>query len=133
MKFYLASRYSRYLEMQLVRDELRSLGHEVTSRWINGDHQLSNEGLSNEAQAEERLRLATEDFTDVLAAEVVVSFTEPPRTTNSRGGRHVEFGIGLALGKVCVIVGPRENVFHCLPNVEVFPSTEDFFAALRNR
>lgn len=38
----------------------------------------------------------------------------------SRGERHVEFGIALASGKKCVVIGPAENVFYCLEGVERF-------------
>ena len=61
-----------------------------------------------------------EDVTDVCSADVVVSFTEPPRSNHSRGGRHVEFGMAHALRKQLVVVGHRENLFHYLPQVEFF-------------
>lgn len=117
---YLASRYSRYPEMQKVRDELEALGHVITSRWINGDHQIDDAGLSVQAKEEERVRFATEDVSDLVRADIVVSFTEAPRSSNSRGGRHVEHGMALALGKRCLVIGHRENVFHCLPEVQFF-------------
>lgn len=120
MKIYLAARYSRFPEMQRHRAQLEARGHTVTSRWINGDH----EGPPEIAQAE-RTRYAEEDFADLIAAEVVISFTEKPReTSTSRGGRHVEFGIALATGKQCIVVGHRENVFHCLPEVEFYETWE---------
>lgn len=130
MKIYLAARYSRHPEMQEYRDRLEASGHTVTSRWINGGHQISDEGMSEQSPAVERERFATEDYSDLIAADLVVSFTEPPRSTNSRGGRHVEFGIALGLGRTNIVIGPRENVFHCLPSVEVFETFDDFFKEL---
>jgi len=130
MKIYLASRYSRFREMQGYRDELESAGHVVTSRWINGDHQIDDQGLSVQAKEAERIRFASEDRDDLLTADCVVSFTEAPRSSNSRGGRHVEHGMALALGKRVMVVGHRENVFHCLPEVEFFPAWQDARAAL---
>lgn len=129
MKIYLASRYSRASQLREYRSELESFGHAVTSRWIDGGHELDRSG-SLEAQASERTRFATEDWTDMTAADCVISFTEEPRKTNTRGGRHVEFGGALALGKRCIVVGWRENVFHCLPNVEFFERWEDAIAAV---
>ena len=120
MKIYLASRYSRFAEMRGYREELEGAGHTVTSRWINGDHQIDDQGLSIQAKEAERVRFAQEDRDDLLAADCVVSFTEAPRSSNSRGGRHVEHGMALALGKRVVVVGHRENVFHCLPEVEFY-------------
>jgi hypothetical protein len=34
-----------------------------------------------------------------------------------RGGRHVEFGLALAWSKHLIVAGPREHVFHWLPQV----------------
>lgn len=47
----------------------------------------------------------------------------------SRGGRHVEFGLAVGRGKRCIVVGPRENVFHLLPTVEHYA---DWAAALES-
>jgi len=124
MRIYLAARYSRRDELCRCRDALAMLGHVVTSRWLNGDHQVDDQGLSREAQAEERERFAREDLEDLSGADLCISFTEPPRSTSSRGGRHVEFGFALGHGIECWVVGPRENVFHCLPQVSVLPSFE---------
>jgi hypothetical protein len=118
MLVYLAARYSRHLEMRAVRVDLEGLGFTVTSRWINGDHQISDEGLSEDAKEAERIRFATEDLSDLERASTVVAFTEQPRSTTSRGGRHVELGIALGRKMRVVVVGPRENVFCCLPDVE---------------
>jgi nucleoside 2-deoxyribosyltransferase len=130
MKIYLASRYSRYPEMQAYAAQLGRMGHEVTSRWINGDHQIDDAGLSLQAKAAERIRFAQEDQADLVAADCVISFTEQPRSTNSRGGRHVEHGMAIALRKRVLVVGHRENVFHCLPEVEFFERWLDAVEAL---
>lgn len=130
MKIYLASRYSRHPEMRAVRDDLKAIGHEVTSRWIEGDHEML-EGVSTQAHDLERIRYAEEDSDDLRAADCVIAFTEEPRTTATRGGRHVEFGMALALGKQIIAVGYRENVFYCLPDVEFYPSWQEALAELR--
>ncbi len=127
MKIYLASRYSRREELLKYAQDLKAFGIEVTSRWINGNHQIDYAGLSAEAKAAELQRFAEEDWEDLMAADCCVSFTEEPRSSNSRGGRHVEFGAALARGKQCVVIGPRENVFHCLTSVQIFPSWDDAF------
>ena len=120
MRVYLAARYSRHKEMQGYRDELAKLGHVVTSRWINGDHQAENDNIEKMAQ------FAQDDWEDIHAADWVISFTEEPRQmSSSRGGRHVEHGIALALGKRVIVVGWRENVFHCLSQVELFESWQE--------
>jgi hypothetical protein len=43
-----------------------------------------------------------------------------PAHFDPRGGKHVETGISLALGKRILLVGSAENVFHDLPDVEHF-------------
>ena len=123
MKIYLAARYSRNDEMRGVRDVLQTLfGHEVTSRWIDqhGGNLLESfvAGQLND-DPEGCAKYAQIDIDDLKAADVVVSFTS--KDGGGKGGRHVEYGLALGLGKRLVIVGPRENVFHTLPNVDWYP------------
>ena len=132
MKIYLASRYSRREELCRYRSDIIFTGHEVTSRWLDGNHQISDDGLSALAAKAERVRFATKDWHDLMAADWCISFTEAPRSSNSRGGRHVEFGAAMAKGLHCVVIGPRENVFHCLPEVECFDSWEEFYPTLQS-
>lgn len=119
-KVYLASRYSRRQEMCGYRCELEKLGFEITSRWLNGTHEIDQDGLSIEAAAAERTRFAQEDWADLMAADIVISFTEAPRSSATRGGRHVEYGAAMATNKICLVVGHRENVFHHLPGIGFF-------------
>lgn len=138
MRFYLAARYSRREELLGVRDVIEALGGEVTSRWLNGNHQISDTGVpigdegeqlvedpdgdlaagDGERAAALRAKFAMDDYQDVRRADVLVAFTEPPRSTASRGGRHVELGLALAWTEHIIIVGPRENVFCWLPWVD---------------
>ncbi len=125
MKIYLAARYTRREEMRERAIELEAMGHKVTSRWINGSHGMDDD---NPREAE---RFALEDFADLLEAGVVVSFTEAPRSGHSRGGRHVEFGMAVAVGKTTIVVGHRENVFHCLPWVVFYETWDEAKHVLR--
>lgn len=132
MRVYLAARYSRRLELCQYRDELRALGIVVTSRWLDGNHQLDKSGApigehgehlvengDGERAAQLRQHFVQEDCADVLSADCVISFTEEPRSlSGNRGGRHVEFGIAVAARKRLIVVGYRENLFHWLPQVE---------------
>ena len=130
MNIYLASRYSRLQELLGVRARLRDLGHTVTSHWLDGDYPTDEKGRSLEAEFGERSKVAVQDLDDVLAADMVISFTESPRS-DGRGGRHVEFGAAAVTGKLLVIVGPREHVFHCLPFVKQFDAWDECEAFLR--
>jgi hypothetical protein len=141
MKIYLAARYSRRDELAKYRDELIGLGHVVTSRWLDGPNQrrLDNGLLLGEAEealieaglngrdlmSPEAIELAgicgIADLNDVLEADVMVTFTEGG---GGRGGRHVEWGVAANQGLDLIIVGPREHVFHCLPDIKVYSTWE---------
>lgn len=125
---YLAARYSRHPEMRHARDIIEGAGFgTVVSRWIEGNHQLADD----EAEpATEAARFALEDMHDLEGASTLIAFTEPPRTGATRGGRHVELGMALALRKEVIVVGPRENVFCYLPMVEWFPDWPTVVARL---
>lgn len=118
---YLAARYSRRGELANCRAALASFGYIVTSRWLDGDHELTPDdrdgAASAQADDDSRLRFALEDWQDLRSAETLIAFTEEPRTHNGRGGRHVELGAALALGLRTIVCGPRENVFCHLPQV----------------
>lgn len=130
MRVYLAARYSRREELLGCKADLEAQGHTVTSRWLLGNHQVDDAGLSSEAKRKERERFALEDWEDVTAADALIAFTEAPRATNSRGGRHVELGIALGRDIEVIVVGPAEHVFCCLPQVERFESWASLMADL---
>lgn len=129
VKIYLAARYSRYPEMQNYKKILEDLGYTVTSRWIDGHHNIVN-GVSEEAAEIKRIQLAFEDLNDLLSSQCLICFTEIPRTTNTRGGRHVEFGIALAMRMSIIIIGPKETIFHTLPSIPKFNTFSDFMSSL---
>lgn len=126
MIIYLASRYIRRLEMVGHAIELRRMGHTVTSRWLEGEHQWDGAAVEAAKAYEDRgemipaaQRFALDDVEDITAADTLITFTEKPREfSNQRGGRHVEFGLAYAMGKRIIVVGYQENVFHLLPGVE---------------
>jgi nucleoside 2-deoxyribosyltransferase len=118
MKVYLAALFSQRPEMEEVADRLKDAGMEITARWVYG----GEEGLTRE-------QIAVLDLEDVDKADVVISFTHPRGTPTSGGGRHVEFGYGLAKGKKLILIGHRENVFHDYPGVEVFPTVDAWLEA----
>lgn len=144
LNLYLAARYSRREELCEYKIDLEKRGHSVPARWLRGEHQVHGVEAAREVErdgpvpaAQARL-FAEDDVADVLKADVIVSFTESPRVTASRGGRHVEFGVGLGLRRAgslvhaprLVVVGPLENVFHALPEVDgAFDTWPDFLAA----
>lgn len=118
MKVYLAALFSARPDIAIVADRMKAAGVEVTARWVYG----GEEGLTRE-------QIAVLDLEDIDAADTVVSFTHPRGTLTSGGGRHVEFGYGLAKGKKLILIGHRENVFHDYPGVEVYPTIESWLEA----
>lgn len=127
MEIYLAARYGRRMDMLEFANVLRYMGHTVTSRWINGDHQASDADLAcGGVSPDDATRFAVEDMEDLMAASCCICFSETPRGTTSRGGRHVEFGIAIGRGLRCIVIGPRENVFHALPGIEWYPDVLSF-------
>lgn len=146
MKIYLAARYSRREELAGYRIQLVQLGHAVQARWLNGEHRIANDGTpigetgealvegasQTERAGELRAQFALDDWEDVTAAEVVISFTEPPGTTATRGGRHVEYGIALANKARVIVVGHRENIFHWLPQAEFYGTWSQALTSLES-
>lgn len=109
MKVYLAASYAHHPIMAEFASKLQELDIEVTSRWIYGYHEMVDDSDAEAFNA----WCATEDLEDVIACNVFVHFNIPGSL--GRGGRHIELGFALALGKKIVLVGARENVFHYLP------------------
>lgn len=123
MNIYLAARYSRHPEMQIIAKDLMLRGHTITSRWIWGEHAAHDSALLDPANRHQSALFAQDDMEDLAAAECFVSFSDGG--TGSRGGKHAEFGMALALGKRLVIIGGAEHVFHCLPQVEHYAEITD--------
>lgn len=132
LNVYFAARYSLHPQMRLYAEQLERLGYKVTSRWIYGGHDTVDANHDEDKQ-----RYAEEDLEDLLLADIIVSFTEDPSTQvpgRARGGRHVEFGIAIGMNhyvsnfKVIdtVVIGYRENAFHWLPDVEFYPTWEEY-------
>lgn len=123
MRIYLAGSYHRRLELADYAVLLTNDLHEITSRWVTGLHELPNWTESS---------IALDDLKCIEEAECAIFFTEPADGSASmkRGGRHVEFGYAVALGKLIFVVGPRENVFYHLPEVNQFDTFDEVRADL---
>jgi nucleoside 2-deoxyribosyltransferase len=101
--------------MVQLAQQLRELGFQITSHWLDEPHGPKTK-LDDLTPAQLNT-YADHDLADIRAADWLVFFSQDPNTATVRGGRHVEFGYALALGKHILIVGPRENLFHFLPEV----------------
>lgn len=141
MRYYFAGAYARREELAAYADELFDMLNgvdRVTSRWLTDPQEELDAGFSaGGLETAEAIAKAWEygqrDFEDLARAEAIVSFTGQ----GGRGGRHIEHGYALAwhltvggdpdrMGIRLVIVGPREHVFHCHPDTEVYATWDEF-------
>ena len=119
---YLAARIRRRDELEDYRAQLEAAGIEVTSRWLTMPPPAE---WTDEVWA----HLAEIDRDDVLRADGLVLFAEPGEVDGG-SGRHVEFGMALALGRPIIVVGRYENLFQRLPGVTVVPDWPSALGAL---
>lgn len=136
MRYYFAGAYARRAELAEYATRLHGarIGASVLSRWLTQDQTGEDAGFSagnleSPAVVVRAWTYAERDLEDLDMCDAIVSFTGE----GERGGRHVEHGYALALRGLIdemrmVIVGPREHVFHCHPQTEVYPDFESFLA-----
>ena len=135
MLYYFASRYSNHPLMRECRDQLEAAipGAKVVAHWIDCHNEELEQSYTPEAlnaDPEGCWRRGRADLQDLLLADALVSFTG----AGGKGGRHIEHGFAMAMNHFfgaprIVIVGARENVFHCDPEVEVYATFAEFLAA----
>lgn len=82
-------------------------GSQVVSRW----HDEDGVSVYEKKDWAYTAKKAQRDMDGVKECDCLIVFTGDDL---SHGGRHSEFGMALALGKMTVIIGPRESVFHSL-------------------
>ena len=120
---YIAARYGRIRDARDAATTIASHGVTVTASWLQGPNNepcLPSKVTTAAAQT---------DLRDIQAASHFLFLSEDPDSPFSRGGRHVELGYALALDKPCIGIGPKENLFHHLPQV-TFASTAEQAARL---
>jgi len=95
--------------LQGWRADLLRRGYTVTSRWID----------ERDEDADEAATSAVRDVQDLEMADCLILHNGVARR-DTRGGNHFEMGAAWALGKRVIVVGVVGNVFHMLPEVEIF-------------
>lgn len=110
MKFYLSASFDRQAEMRGYAEQLRTLGHEVTSTWIDAEKDLTLEEDTSSALE----KAAVTNFQEIKNSDILIAFTEDDNAPSSRkrGNRHVEFGIACGAGIGAHIIGPVELLMH---------------------
>lgn len=112
MKIYVAAPYPDRDSAIVVMHMLEAQGHVVTSRWLKSPDELADEH-------------ARKDLDDVAEADVLLAINGRDWENAGTGGRHVELGYAIALGKEIVLMGRRSNIFHYLSCVRVIERIED--------
>lgn len=112
MTIYIAAPFDLHTVATHVMQWLESQGHTVTSSWLRG-----HEGLDD---AHARLDLA-----DVARADTLLLINPEGWERSGTGGRHVELGYALRMGKQIVVLGVRSNIFHYLDCVRIIERIED--------
>jgi hypothetical protein len=122
MNIYLAAAWSRREEMQKLTKELeRDIpGLIVKARWIKVE---PPEKTFWQRASKENTRLAMEDQEDAVTSDVLVRFTDdlsvlmvPAKLATC--SRMVEMGMAIMACVPVIVVGGKQNLFDCLPQVQ---------------
>ncbi len=81
------------------------LGHTVCSNWLSED----NAQAFSELTTKRRQMYSYRDIGEVVSCDLLIIDTAEESTS---GGREVEYGMALALGKSVWVIGPDRNIFH---------------------
>lgn len=97
-------------------------GFEITSHYVAEDYE--------EAQVPDHEQ-AARDLQEIILADALIKVTGTGIAASTTGGRHTEFGIGMGLGKILMVLGDAENIFHALPGVHRVETPEQAVVKLR--
>ncbi len=101
--------------MKAYAEQLRALGFEVTSRWLDeqdkgGATDLTDEDGGTQLDKKDMaVAFAVRDIRNILSSDTVIEFN--PGKALIRNTRLAELGGALFLGKQCIVIGP-ENPKH---------------------
>src|SRR3954463_10615023 len=95
---YIAAPYPMLAEAMQLRTLLHKHSIDCTSRWIDGESEMSIEWANNDLQ-------------DVLNAHAVVALNPTTFHNAGTGGRHVEVGYALAHAIPVFVLGGKSNIF----------------------
>ena len=116
IKVYIASHYSRKLEVMAAAYDLEKLGIQVVSTW-HKERQNPNNSLKDVSDTFKRYT-AKRDIAELKSATHFVLFSLDPDALFTRGGHCVENGYALANNLPTLVVGPRQHIFHYMPGIK---------------
>jgi hypothetical protein len=114
-RIYLAAPFEWIDRMRTYAEQLRVLGFEVTSRWMDeqdkgGETDLTDEDGGTQLDKKElAISFAIRDIRNILSSDTIIEFN--PGKALIRNTRLAELGGALFLGKQCIVIGP-ENPKH---------------------
>lgn len=114
-KVYLAAPFEWIDRMKAYAEQLRALGFEVTSRWLDeqdkgGATDLTDEDGGTQLDKKDMaVAFAVRDIRNILGSDTIIEFN--PGKALIRNTRLAELGGALFLGKQCIVIGP-ENPKH---------------------
>ncbi len=112
LAIYIAATFARKNEALEIENALKDNGYMITSTWLHQENANMNNPTGVE-QAKLANSFGDRDEEEVAKCDVLLMLTGDSKDIKpTGGGRHTEFGIARALKKRCVLLGPRENVFH---------------------
>ena len=116
MKFYIAAKFKARHRIKAYNQQMESLGLANTCPWflMDTDDSADDDSLGGYSR-EESAVMADRDLSGVREADIFIIDTIDPTET---GGREVELGAALILGKLIYQVGPIRNLFHMHPGVK---------------
>lgn len=123
MKVYLAAGFSRKDEIADKSQDLWGIGVDTTSSWPW--ETVGNKTTLDQVDDVYKRTHARRDVNEIKAADALVLFTQDPTVPFVRGGRMHEAGLAHGLGKKVIVCGPRENIFHWLPEIEVYATWDE--------
>lgn len=126
MKIYLADSIKNVENTRKVAEELKKMGHEVTSSWL--DQNFEGQTADPTHDLDLCAKYASENLSDIDNAEVLVFFFEEMKSP----GKNVEFGyaLGSQLNPLIYVVGEWNSIFHALADY-FFKDTEEFLEYMR--
>ncbi|MEI8364851.1 MAG: nucleoside 2-deoxyribosyltransferase [Parachlamydiaceae bacterium] len=113
MKYYIATSLSRATAHNIVRDTLKTCGHEISYDW-------TSHGSVKSVSKERLQEVATLELEGVSEADVVIVLLP------GGGGTHTELGFAIARGKRVFLhsedsllfeLGPQTNAFYHHPDI----------------
>lgn len=118
MRVYVAAPYGARAQVAGYALELERDGITPTCFWAHGTREIDDTTVhaASALSDQQASAFALDDLGDVASSDALVVLTETASDIAAggagSGGRHIETGYALALGKQVIVVGTPDNIFH---------------------